>query len=769
MQKSNQTSVPSIRQHNDQLERSLNHEADEVNVSDPERHQHLLGGQNSGQRVGNEEGRRHNLVDAYRHPQWHLQQCIQENQNESEIQVQRLHHAQHYFHDVQNTHYQHTPTALSSTQKHFTCIRPQQEGTGVRPIESTNHLSISPLCSNQLKTTAATNTKNYTHKDDITAIHCRAENEGRRSDDDLFRHAFSNINGLAQGTNSNAIQLESSVPQHTSENKRLSAMHMANPLQPCKNVSSGQTYGKPNYLPLNHQGPNQSQNTVSATEGQRGSIYHDYNHRKDQQVRKEKDLLQKINYKVEQRRDGKVNQYDETKHSLQGMSSTVHCSIPRSLSSLLPFHGHCITGQQSAEKVTHDNIQIGYSHTYPHGFQDMLKKGHDHQAGYLPIQKNSVATQHWPSSAPHHYEISEDDNKGLQRKDQHPQNRNTNYTNKLKINMETLHETTNSHVGHESKEKESDDGLNVSDGLRCLQTLGKRGRDDDRSGHSTTYMSLPSTRHRFPAPVPCREDEIKPVAASRPRFMARQSRFQNEHCNVCSICSKSFKRLPDLRRHIRVVHNKNRPFQCRDCLKQFGEKSNMMKHRYSLHGILRQFRCNFCDLVFDDRSMCNLHVTNVHKEARPKFYCEECGVPFNEKADLLLHYGQFHPELLEAFNSYRSGNSAAEAMESKPSVEMVHSGAGGKAAGTSQHRRTNPQSEILETARTEQEATMQFKVSTEKQKVSPAFSMNSDQHNTNDSSGVEEQPSRDIRGGELNDTELFQIMNILGDFDEETK
>lgn len=113
----------------------------------------------------------------------------------------------------------------------------------------------------------------------------------------------------------------------------------------------------------------------------------------------------------------------------------------------------------------------------------------------------------------------------------------------------------------------------------------------------------------------------------------------------CPQCEATFRRRSDMNRHVRVVHEKQRPFACPTCQNRFGEKSNMLKHVRMVHQNIRHFRCPHCQAAFGQRGNCEAHIRAVH-EKRPGKY--ECAVPacaraFARKAHLLDHFAADHP------------------------------------------------------------------------------------------------------------------------------
>lgn len=113
----------------------------------------------------------------------------------------------------------------------------------------------------------------------------------------------------------------------------------------------------------------------------------------------------------------------------------------------------------------------------------------------------------------------------------------------------------------------------------------------------------------------------------------------------CHLCEANFKRRSDMNRHVRVVHEKQRPFQCPQCLQRFGEKSNMQKHVRMVHQNIRGFHCNHCGAKFGQRGNCEAHVRAVHEKRPGKYECEQCSKAFTRKSHLLDHYHAEHPSI----------------------------------------------------------------------------------------------------------------------------
>lgn len=137
----------------------------------------------------------------------------------------------------------------------------------------------------------------------------------------------------------------------------------------------------------------------------------------------------------------------------------------------------------------------------------------------------------------------------------------------------------------------------------------------------------------------------------------------------CPQCEATFRRRSDRNRHVRVVHEKQRPFACPTCQNRFGEKSNMLKHVRMVHENIRHFRCPHCDAAFGQRGNCDAHVRAVHEKRPGKYECAvlACTRAFARKAHLLDHYAAEHPGVPPPVARARPRSAAPPRTASAPS------------------------------------------------------------------------------------------------------
>lgn len=188
---------------------------------------------------------------------------------------------------------------------------------------------------------------------------------------------------------------------------------------------------------------------------------------------------------------------------------------------------------------------------------------------------------------------------------------------------------------------------------QSMPTLASQ-RTRTAQGEATAYDSFRD--ERFPLaqhqPVPTQPAiTIPPQPSPPPSFPAF----------ACEFCPSRFRRKSDRNRHVRVVHQKQRPFVCDRCQAAFGEKSNMIKHIRMVHENVRLFRCPHCSAKFGQRGNCDAHIRAVHeKNKTPRYVCPYCSKPFQKKSQLTEH-------TCEGRESYRMYIQDAAAQE-------IHSG-----------------------------------------------------------------------------------------------
>ena len=103
-----------------------------------------------------------------------------------------------------------------------------------------------------------------------------------------------------------------------------------------------------------------------------------------------------------------------------------------------------------------------------------------------------------------------------------------------------------------------------------------------------------------------------------------QSEKQSEHITheldkslQCDKCNTLFKSKPDLKSHIKSVHDRIKPFECNFCAAKFLKKTLMKRHIDSVHEGKKPFQCNTCGTTFKRNAYLKQHIASVHEGKKP--------------------------------------------------------------------------------------------------------------------------------------------------------
>ncbi len=97
----------------------------------------------------------------------------------------------------------------------------------------------------------------------------------------------------------------------------------------------------------------------------------------------------------------------------------------------------------------------------------------------------------------------------------------------------------------------------------------------------------------------------------------------------CDECGKTFGAAKTLRRHVSIVHLKERKFECGHCDKTFGRAGHLKTHVLTVHLKERKFECGHCDKTFGLAGALKTHVSTVHLKER-KFECGHSDKTFGQ-------------------------------------------------------------------------------------------------------------------------------------------
>lgn len=88
---------------------------------------------------------------------------------------------------------------------------------------------------------------------------------------------------------------------------------------------------------------------------------------------------------------------------------------------------------------------------------------------------------------------------------------------------------------------------------------------------------------------------------------------QDKNRNTCEICSKTFFNRANLSRHIKEIHNQERPFYCNYCSRSFTQLAPLKEHISVTHIRETNFVCDICDKRMMTRKLLIVHMNSIHR------------------------------------------------------------------------------------------------------------------------------------------------------------
>uniref|UniRef100_A0A182JWV0 Protein krueppel n=1 Tax=Anopheles christyi TaxID=43041 RepID=A0A182JWV0_9DIPT len=135
-------------------------------------------------------------------------------------------------------------------------------------------------------------------------------------------------------------------------------------------------------------------------------------------------------------------------------------------------------------------------------------------------------------------------------------------------------------------------------------------------------------------------------------------RLRHEMAHRCEECGRRFARACELRRHRRIYHSSEHPFQCEPCSKTFLSSQSYREHMDS-HANVRRFECDICDKKFVRRRNLVNHRMS-HTNERP-YRCEYCdSTTFKYKSDLNRHRKDKHGQMEQTENALAQRHDEAD-------------------------------------------------------------------------------------------------------------
>ena len=102
--------------------------------------------------------------------------------------------------------------------------------------------------------------------------------------------------------------------------------------------------------------------------------------------------------------------------------------------------------------------------------------------------------------------------------------------------------------------------------------------------------------------------------------LSNQARNLKDHSETivkshkCNICSQSFSRVFDLKKHIHIFHEGRKDYECKSCGKSFTKSGSLKKHNHVVHEGHKDFMCESCGKSFSRSADVKRHMNRLHDD-----------------------------------------------------------------------------------------------------------------------------------------------------------
>ena len=102
--------------------------------------------------------------------------------------------------------------------------------------------------------------------------------------------------------------------------------------------------------------------------------------------------------------------------------------------------------------------------------------------------------------------------------------------------------------------------------------------------------------------------------------LSNQARHLKDHSETivkshkCNICSQSFSRVFDLKKHIHIFHEGRKDYECKSCGKSFTKSGSLKKHNHVVHEGHKDFMCESCGKSFSRSADVKRHMNRLHDD-----------------------------------------------------------------------------------------------------------------------------------------------------------
>ena len=80
----------------------------------------------------------------------------------------------------------------------------------------------------------------------------------------------------------------------------------------------------------------------------------------------------------------------------------------------------------------------------------------------------------------------------------------------------------------------------------------------------------------------------------------------------CQICEQKFSHSGKLQKHVKIIHEGIKDYQCHICDKKFGRSGYLKTHIKVFHEGIKDYQCHICVKKFDQLRRLKKHVKTVH-------------------------------------------------------------------------------------------------------------------------------------------------------------
>ena len=231
-------------------------------------------------------------------------------------------------------------------------------------------------------------------------------------------------------------------------------------------------------------------------------------------------------------------------------------------------------------------------------------------------------------------------------------------------------------------EKQNNAGINIEPikdeviDSPLISTIGEEFNDDDIIASNQMVMcyycnitfEYSEIRKHIGTQHPTEEVIYTPIDSVKIVHEEWENRVIHEYQSDlnCDICSKSFKRLDNLKRHKKIHEGKL--YDCSACPKSFSTSLGLEVHVAGVHKERKSHKCIFCEKVFLKKHMLSTHFKTFHENQNHN--CEKCGKNFSSMPLLRNHIKNVHGDKIHTCES--CGKSFAKPYILKAHVARAH-------------------------------------------------------------------------------------------------